>query len=214
MMALAIAIEPHPTLRARTLATQLPRALAELPSPEWLIELLRIDATTPLEKSEDLRTAVRDMLRHGGYKPTGRGKPASEYLVRTAQEGGLRSINAVVDVCNVVSLHSGFPISVVDAGRAAAPYRIAIAPPGTSYVFNPAGQEIDVSGLVCLFDAQGPCGNAVKDAQRTKTNDETRATISVIWGCAGFEKQLERADEWYRGLLNRLGAETSNHNKL
>ncbi len=30
---------------------------------------------------------MRKLLRHGGYKPTGRGKPASEYLVRAAGEG-------------------------------------------------------------------------------------------------------------------------------
>ncbi|HEX6558342.1 MAG TPA: hypothetical protein VF021_02750, partial [Longimicrobiales bacterium] len=84
--------------------------------------------------------------------------------------------------------------------------RIGIAGAGTSYVFNPAGQEIDVSGLVCLFDAHGPCGNAVKDAQRTKTDAQTRATLSVIWGCAGFEDQLVRAYSWYEELLRALGA--------
>lgn len=199
-------IDSHPSLRVRAFTTDLPTTLADLVSPEWLLELLRTDAPAPVQRTEELRTAVRDMLRHGGYKPTGRGKPASEYLVRAAEEGGLRSINAVVDVCNVVSLHSGFPISVVDTDHAAAPYHIGIAQAGTSYVFNPAGQEIDVSGLVCLFDADGPCGNAVKDSQRTKTHLETRHTLSVIWGCAGYEQQLERAYQWYAELLGRLGA--------
>jgi len=148
-----------------------------------------------------MRAAVRDMLRHGGYKPTGRGKPASEYLVRAASEGALGSINAAVDACNAVSLHSGFPISVVDLGRARAPFRIAVAPEGASYVFNVSGQEIDLAGLVCLYDADGPCGNAVRDSQRTKTNADTRQTLSVIWGCAGFEERLKRTTDWYRALL-------------
>ncbi|HEX6559601.1 MAG TPA: phenylalanine--tRNA ligase beta subunit-related protein, partial [Longimicrobiales bacterium] len=119
-----LAVDPHPTLRLHAFRSALPARLADLASPAWLVELLRKDAPAPVQKSEALRSAVRDMLRHGGYKPTGRGKPASEYLVRAAEEGGLRSINAVVDVCNVVSLHSGFPISVVDTDRAVAPYRI------------------------------------------------------------------------------------------
>ncbi len=196
-----VQIEPHPSLRAGLLTTEFPDHLSNLPSPAWLIDLLRIDADAPVQRSEELRGAVRDMLRHGGYKPTGRGKPASEYLVRAAEEGGLRSINCAVDVCNVVSLHSGFPVSVVDLDLTEPPLRIAIATAGSSYVFNPAGQEIDVSGLVCLHDALSPCGNAVKDSQRTKTRDETRHTLSVIWGCVGFEEQLQKTLDWYQALL-------------
>jgi DNA/RNA-binding domain of Phe-tRNA-synthetase-like protein len=148
---------------------------------------------------------VRDMLRLGGYKPTGRGKPASEFLARVAAEGGLRSINAAVDACNAVSLHSGLPISVIDLDRARPPFRIAIAEPGARYVFNPSGQEIDVSGLVCLSDADGPCANAVRDAQRTKTHDGTVRTLSVVWGCAPFERRVDAVVEWYREVLALSG---------
>jgi DNA/RNA-binding domain of Phe-tRNA-synthetase-like protein len=123
-------------------------------------------------------------------------------------EGALGSINAAVDACNVVSLHSGLPISVVDLDRATAPFRIGIAPERTSYVFNASGQEIDVGGLLCLFDAEGPCANAVRDSQRTKTRAETRSTLSVVWGCAGFDERLAIAERWYRELLGALGATT------
>lgn len=203
-----LAIDAHPTLRTSAFVTTFSQSLGETASPDWLIGLLRLDAAAPVQRSEELRAAVRDMLRHGGYKPTGRGKPASEYLVRAAEDGSLRSINLAVDACNAVSLHSGFPISVVDTARAQPPFRIAIAPDGSKYVFNPAGQEIDVSGLVCLFDAEGPCGNAVKDSQRTKTSEHTHATFSVIWGCAGFESQLDAASSWYHELLRKSGAST------
>lgn len=199
-------VEPHPSLRVAAFTSALPAPLAELPSPSWLTELLRNDANAPVQRTEELRTAIRDMLRYGGYKPTGRGKPASEYLVRTAEESGIRSINLAVDACNVVSLHSGFPISVVDTDLAEPPFHIAIAAANTSYVFNPAGQEIDVSGLVCLHDAHGPCGNAVKDSQRTKTRDETLRTLSVIWGAKGFERELEATYDLYAELLQRARA--------
>jgi DNA/RNA-binding domain of Phe-tRNA-synthetase-like protein len=202
-------IEPHSSLRARAFTTSFGKSLAETYSPDWLVELLDLEAVAPVARSEELRGAVRDMLRQGGDKPTGRGKPASEYLVRTAQETGIRSINAAVDACNAVSLHSGFPISVIDSDRATPPFRIAVAPAGEKYVFNPTGQEIDVGGLVCLYDADGPVGNAVKDSQRTKTQVETCNTLSVIWGCAGFEGQLGLALNWYCGLLEKLGATTS-----
>jgi DNA/RNA-binding domain of Phe-tRNA-synthetase-like protein len=172
------------------------------------VDLLRLDAEAPVQRSEELRVAIRDLLRVGGYKPTGRGKPASEYLVRAAGEGPLRSINSAVDVCNVVSLHSGLPISVVDQDLLTPPLHVGIAASGQRFIFNEAGQEIDVSGLLCLHDGNGPCANAVKDAQRTKTHDATRNTLNLIWGERSMEVTLTAATGWYRELLERLGVET------
>ena len=204
-----LAVEPHPHLRFGAFTTTLPGPLGEIVAPDWLVALLALDAGAPLQREEEVRKDVRDLLRHGGYKPTGRGKPASEYLVRAAGDGVLGSINLVVDACNAVSLHSGLPISVVDTDLARPPFRIGLAPAEARYVFNAAGQEIDLAGLLCLCDADGPCGNAVKDSQRTKTQSETRATLSVVWGCVGHEERLDRAVVWYRELLERAGATTA-----
>jgi DNA/RNA-binding domain of Phe-tRNA-synthetase-like protein len=204
-----LSIDPHPVLRAGIFVTAFPRPLGEMPSPPWLAELLRLEAPAPLQRDEKVRASIRDLLRHGGYKPTGRGKPASEYLVRAATEGALGSINLAVDACNTVSLHSGLPISVVDIDLAAPPFRIGIPGPGQVYVFNASGQAIDVEGLLCLHDSQGPCANAVKDAQRTKTTEATRRTLSVVWACEGLEERLSKAVAWYRELLERAGAVTS-----
>lgn len=203
-----LSVDAHPLLAHAAFVTEFPRALGECPSPPGLLELLALDAPAPVARSEELRGAVRDLLRHGGYRPTGRGKPASEYLVRAVGEGQLGSINLAVDACNVASLASGLPISVIDLDRAAPPLRIAIAPEGTRYVFNAGGQEIDAGGLLCLWDAEGPTANAVKDAQRTKTHAGTRRTLSVVWGVRGHEAQLERTAAWYRELLERAGAAT------
>jgi DNA/RNA-binding domain of Phe-tRNA-synthetase-like protein len=195
-------------LKVACFETTFPRPLGETPSPPWLVSLLALDAEAPLARGEEVRAAVRDVLRRGGYKPTGRGKPASEYLARAAGEGRLATINLAVDACNAVSLASALPISVVCLGRARPPFRIGVAAAGERYVFNAAGQEIDVAGLPCLFDAEGPCGNAVKDAQRTKTTADTRRTLSVVWGCGGHEPRLASAAAWYRDLLGRAGAQT------
>jgi DNA/RNA-binding domain of Phe-tRNA-synthetase-like protein len=199
---------PHPLLESCAFATTFAAPLGELPSPDWLAALLRVDATAPLASGDAVRAAVRDLLRHGGYKPTGRGKPASEYLLRAAGEGTLGPINAAVDACNVVSLHSGLPISVVDLDRARPPFRIAVASDGERYVFNAAGQEITLGGLLCLHDADGPCANGVKDSQRTKTGSTTRRTLSVIWGTRALPGRAAAAGAWYRELLGRLGAAT------
>jgi DNA/RNA-binding domain of Phe-tRNA-synthetase-like protein len=203
-----IDVAVHPLLRVGAFVTEFPAPLGESPSPQSLVSLLKLDAAAPFQSDDALRAAVRDLLRHGGYKPTGRGKPASEYLLRAAGDGTLGPINLAVDACNAVSLHSGFPISVVDLDLAQPPYRIAIASSGESYVFNTANQEIDLTGLLCLYDANGPCANAVKDSQHTKTRGETRRTLSVIWGCGGYEHRLAEAVTWYRQLLHEAGART------
>jgi DNA/RNA-binding domain of Phe-tRNA-synthetase-like protein len=205
---ISLRVDPHPLLKVEAFTTSFPETLARVTTPPAVLDGLRVEGPAPLQRDEPVRSAVRDLLRHSGYKPTGRGKPASEYLVRAAMEGALGSINAAVDACNAVSLHSGLPISVVDLDRARGPFRIAVAAAGASYVFNASGQEIDLTGLLCLYDAEGPCANAVRDAQRTKTRDVTKATLSVLWGCAGFEARLHTAAEWYRALLASAGATT------
>ncbi len=200
-----ITLDAHPLLDARAFTTRFDAPLDALPSPEWLRDLLRLDAPAPVTSSDETRGHVRDLLRHGGYKPTGRGKPASEYLLRAAGENSLGSINAAVDACNVVSLHSGIPISLVDLDRAHAPLRIGIAGPGDRYIFNASGQEIDLEGLLCLFDAEGPCANGVKDAQRTKTHAGTTYALSVLWGVRADTALVDAALAWYCAIIQQLG---------
>jgi DNA/RNA-binding domain of Phe-tRNA-synthetase-like protein len=201
-------IDPHPLLDAHIFATTFPRPLGETPTPPEILALLSLQAEAPFKSDDAVREAVRALLRHGGFKPAGRSKPASEYLVRAVSDGALSSINAAVDVCNIVSLHSGLPISVVDLARAKPPFRVGVAPAGTTYVFNASGQSIDLAGLLCLFDADGPCGNALKDAQRTKTDPQTTQTLTIIWGTNALEGRAAQAEALYRELLHQLGAST------
>lgn len=205
---LELRVEPHPLLCLGAFVTDFPGELGALATPEEVLRLFRADAQAPLQPDDSVRAAVRALLRHGGYKPTGRGKPASEYLLRAASEGQLGPINLAVDACNAVSLHSGLPISVVDLDRAVLPFRVAIAREGDSYVFNNAGQSIDLAGLVCLFDAQGPCANSVKDSQRTKTHPGSRRTLSIVWGTTALGDLTLRVVEWYRKLLASGGTTT------
>jgi DNA/RNA-binding domain of Phe-tRNA-synthetase-like protein len=201
-----IDVPDHPGLCLRHLAVTLPRPLGALPSPDWLTALLRPDAVAPLAPPDGLQAQVRDLLRGHGYRPTGRGKPSSEYLVAAAVDGRLGPINAVVDAGNAASLHSGLPISIVDLDRCAGQLRVAIPPAGSSYVFNQSGQEIDVGGLLSLCDAGGPCANAVKDAQRTKTGDGTVRVLGLVWGTAAPAGHAEATARWLEQLLARVAA--------
>jgi len=204
-----LTIEPHPLLEIATFVTTFPAALGLVATSDAIRALAAsLEAPAPLHPDEAVRAAVRDLLRHGGYKPTGRGKPSAEYLIRAVGESALGAINAAVDACNAVSLHSGLPISVIDLDRARPPLRIGVAPAGARYVFNAGGQEIDLAGLLCLADAEGPCANAVKDSHRTKTTPETTRTLSVVWGTRALPGRAVATAAWYRDLLGEMGATT------
>lgn len=207
-----IDVDTHPTLLLSAFVARWPARLGDLPAPEWLRGLLaggEPDAgdEAPGAADDALRGLIRDLLRFGGFKPTGRSKPSSEYLLRAVSEGALGSINAAVDIGNAVSLRSGLPISVVDVDRLVGGARLGLAAAGARYVFNATGQEIDVGGLLCLHDEEGPCANPVKDAQRTKTTPETRTTLTLIYGHRGAAPRVERTGRWCRALTARLGAE-------
>ena len=182
---------------------------------EAITRLLSLsDATlsqSPFDIHEDpqryatVKSAVRDLLRQGGYKPTGRGKPASEYLVKAVGDNTLGSINPVVDTLNVVSLHSGLPISVVDLDKCRFVDELCVknAPENSQYVFNASGQTIKLDGLLCLFDDDGPCANAVKDSQRTKTNEETKNSLVVVWGTDELDGHSQKTEAWFRELIEQ-----------
>src|SRR5262245_20025967 len=131
----ALAVDAHPLLAVEAFVARWPRPLGEVATPAWLEALLGVEAEHPLKPDEAVQPAVRATLRHAGYKPSGRGKPSSEYLRGAAQEGRLGAINLAVDLGNAVSLHSGLPISVVDLGRLEPPLRVRVADDDAAYVF-------------------------------------------------------------------------------
>lgn len=150
-------------------------------------------------------TRVRDLLRHGGFKPAGRSKPCSEYLAKAVPEGRLPRINLAVDLCNALVFATGLPASVLDLDKLTAPLAVRVAG-DEPYVFNASGQVIDVRGLLCLFDAAGPCANAVKDSQRTKTGPGTTRTLCVVWGTNREPGRAAAAGAWWRRALVAHGA--------
>ncbi len=189
------------------------RGLSCGPSPPALASELdaavaRRAGTEP--QPDATKSAIRDLLRKGGYKPTGRGKPASEYLAQAAARGEFPRINAPVDALNLVSLESGLPISLIDVDRAlqgATGLVVRLGAAGERFVFNAAGQEIDVEGLICVArDGGAAIGNPVKDSMATKTTPETRNVLAVI-----FASRRVVDEAALRAVCARLAAMFAKH---
>ena len=162
------------------------------------------------ERLEVRRQAVRDLLRNGVYKPTGRAKPATEYLLRTAAEGAFPRINAPVDICNALCVEHLLPISLWDldlAGSDAFVFRLGRA--DEAYVFNSGGQEIGLHDLVVGCRVRGgqdePIVNPVKDSLATKTTEATHRVAAVVYSSLEaapeevLRDELAQFEAWLRG---------------
>ena len=142
------------------------------------------------EGGDERRQAVRQLLRAGGFKPSGRSKPAQEYLLRSAsRQGEWPAILNAVDVLNIVSLRSGLPISLISLDRMGTALLIRYGQRGERFVFNQAGQELDVEGLICVCRQQGddaiPIGSPVKDSQVAKVTAADRHLLGCIFAPRG-----------------------------
>jgi DNA/RNA-binding domain of Phe-tRNA-synthetase-like protein len=153
-----------------------------------------------------IKDAVRDMLRAGGYKPAGRQKPASEYLAQAAREGRFPSINAPVDCNNLLSLDTGLPISLLDLRALGEQALVRIAAEGESYVFNAAGHDMDLAGLLCVCAADGsPLGNPVKDSMAGKLKEDSQDYAGFIYAPPSLyaPDALKAVGERFADLLRR-----------
>ena len=128
------------------------------------------------------KDCIRNLLRRGGFKPTGRNKPASEYLVSATSEARFPRINNLVDINNYISLLSGLPASILDLNVTGRQIELRTGKPGETYVFNASGQVIDLKGLLCVCRRKGaPLGNPVKDSMEGKVIESTSGVILVIY---------------------------------
>ena len=170
-------------------------------------------ATVLDEEGEARRRAARDMLRNGRYKPTGRGKPASEYLLRAARESAFPRINAVVDVGNLISAQTALPLSLWDLDRAASTrFLFRLGTEGESYVFNASGQTLDLHDLAVGCSASTGAGtpivSPVKDSHATKTTPETTRLAACVYAPASAvaHDELGAITEQFATWLEKCGA--------
>lgn len=163
---------------------------------------------------EARRQAVRDLLRNGRYRPTGRAKPASEYLLREAQHGHFPRVNGPVDVANYISLLHMLPVSLWDLDKAGSSYvRFRLGRVGESYVFNVAGQQIDLADLIvgCRVDSASgmdePIVNPVKDSLATKTDEATTRVAACVYAPASLVSRamLQLICQTFAAWLARCG---------
>lgn len=143
-------------------------AIAEKSTPEW----------------EARREAVRALLRKGGFKPSGRSKPAQEYLARCLDEGKFPRVHPAVDCLNVVSATAGIPISMLDREAFKDRLVIRLGKPNERYVFNSVGQELELENLIVVCGGENeekPLGSPVKDSMAGKIDKTVSKIVCILY---------------------------------
>jgi DNA/RNA-binding domain of Phe-tRNA-synthetase-like protein len=133
---------------------------------------------------EVLREGVRSMLRLGGYKPSGRNKPAQEYLARCLEEGKFPRINPAVDCLNALSVRVGIPISMLDRDAFSQRLVIRLGNPSESYIFNASGQSLELENLVVVCGGENgekPLGSPVKDSMAGKIHETVSRIVCILY---------------------------------
>lgn len=138
------------------------------------------------QREETFRKETRDLLRKDDFKPSGRNKPASEYLYKTVRDNKFPRVNSVVDINNFISLKYMVPISLWDLDLAGTTnYVFRLGQEEESYIFNESGQHISLKDLIvgCKihYQKETPIINPVRDSMSTKITTSTHNIGAAIY---------------------------------
>ncbi|MBU1109152.1 MAG: hypothetical protein KKB51_20915 [Candidatus Riflebacteria bacterium] len=162
---------------------------------------------------DQMQKGIRSLLKTFGFHPSGRSRPASEFLFKDLQNrGGFNFINNVVDINNHLSLTSHLPISTFDLEKSGYDLCLRIGLDDETYIFNREGQELSLKKLLVVarhgMDSAA-IGSPVKDSQGTKVFEESKNIAVVIYtsGNVTTEDDMQRLlDRYVRLLKKETGA--------
>lgn len=146
----------------------------------------RVRAVAETDERQLQYQQIRQLLRFGKFKATGRSKPAQEYLMRCIlTDGALPKINAPVDLLNAVSVEFNLPISLLSVGKCSDNLYVGRGKPGESFIFNSAGQVLDLTDLITVYDCSvspaRPVGTPVKDSMAGKIDANDNHLVAIIY---------------------------------
>ena len=150
---------------------------------------------------------ARELFKKFGIDPT-RVRPSSEALLRRMKKGEpLPRINSLVDVANALSVQLQVPVGLYDLGKVIGEELVLrLGKTGESYV-GIGKEKVNVSGRICVADADGPIGNPSADSARTMITTDTESA-AWIYFLPVREDDLDRTAEliavFGRGLVRMV----------
>ena len=135
---------------------------------------------------------MRQLYKKLGKDPN-RYRPSAEALCRRIlKDKNLYRINTLVDVINLISIHSGFSIGGFDYDKIEGDIRLGVGVLGEN--FEAIGRGLlNIEGLPVYRDEVGGIGTPTSDEERTKIDLSTKKLLMIInsaVGPEGLEKTL------------------------
>ena len=162
-----------------------------------------------LAEAESTR-AVRSMFRAWGMDPS-KYRPSSEALLRRIVQGkGLYRVSNVVDVGNLTSIETGWPLGCYDRAKIQAPIVFRHGTTGERY--EGIGKRTwHLEGRPVLADLGGPFGSPISDSTRSMITEAARDILVVIYAPAGasdasIEVAMARLGERFIGFAGASAA--------
>jgi DNA/RNA-binding domain of Phe-tRNA-synthetase-like protein len=185
------------------------------PSRDDLVEAFRAEqaavldriGTTPLSELPSL-AAWRRAFRAFGVDPTAYRCAAEALLRRLTKQGSIPSINALVDIGNLVSIRYALPVAVFDQRAMTGGTTVRIATGGEAFTDLGSGERespepgevifVDEAGLVCARrwcwrqSAESASGPATAEILVTVEGHQAGAAADVAAAVADLEGLLRR----------------------
>lgn len=131
-------------------------------------------------------SGVRRLFKSVGIDPS-RYRPSAEALVRRIVKGqDLYHINNIVDINNICSIESLFPLGAYD--RANIDGDVTIRLGADDEVYQGIGREINIAGKLVSADAQGAFGSPIADSDRTKITEASREVLILLYAPASTDE--------------------------
>ena len=172
---------------------ELPQLLAEV------CERKRRDSTLESLAEEKSIRDVRAMFRAWGMDPS-KYRPSSEALLRRVVQGkGLYRVSNVVDIGNLGSIETGWPLGCYDRSQIRPPIEFRHGASGEKYE-GIGKQTWHLQGRPLLADPQGPFGSPISDSTRSMITESARDILVVLYVPAGvpdpsIETAMKRLSE-------------------
>jgi DNA/RNA-binding domain of Phe-tRNA-synthetase-like protein len=159
-----------------------PETLQEIYLSEQQATITRIGSTA-LSEIETL-AAWRSAFRTFGVNPTKYRSATEALLRRLTKKGDIPSINAVVDICNLVSIRYGLPVAAFDTRHLSGPITVRFAsgsecftPLFLAEIENPEPGEVIFADDAELVVARRWCW---RQSDESATQNDTRDAIFTV----------------------------------
>lgn len=162
-----------------------------------LIKEIKIEELSSLSRIKEGRETYKKL-----GKAPGKYRLSSEALIRRVLQGkGVYKINNIVDINNLISLKSKFPVGSYNVKNLHFPVTLDVGKEGDKY--KGIGKElINIENLPVLTDSEGSFGSPTSDSERAMITNDAEEILMCIFSFSG-EEDMGKYLEYGKELLEK-----------